>query len=300
MIVGGTSSSRQTGLARYLSPPLKPKYNMYNIKSLQAFCSGDYSQIENFREAALDPTMTWDIHHRRETDELKSMEQLKAEGLYFNRPPEELIFLTPVAHHNLHAQAANFRKPMLGRHHSEESRRKLSETRRARIASGEIKVDTSACHTEEANKKISDKAKERYSDKSNHPMYGKHCSEETRRKISDANTGRNLTEEHKKKISEGVRLAMTDEVKEKISQAAKGNTHVRGKHWKCKPRTKPAWNKGKKMSEEQKEKLRKPKSDEHKRNIGLSRIGLHWFNDGQSNRLFRDGEEPVGWVRGRK
>lgn len=157
---------------------------MYNLKSLQAYCSGDYSQIENFREAALDPTVTWDIHHRKETDEGKSAKQLKSEGLYFNRPPEELIFLTPVAHILLH------RNPMQSRHHTEESRRKMSATRRARIASGEIVPDTSACRTEEARSKISQKARERFSDPTNHPMYGKHLSKSTKLRISKSNKGK--------------------------------------------------------------------------------------------------------------
>ena len=282
---------------------------MYNIKSLRAFCSGDYSKIENFREAALDPTTTWDIHHRRETDELKSMNQLKAEGLYFNRPPEELIFLTPVAHHNLHVQASNFKKPMLGRHHSEETRRKMSETRRVKIASGEIEVDTSACHTEEANAKISEKAIERYKDKTKHPMFGKQLSDEAKKKISNANTGRVLTEEHKIRISEGVRLAMSDtEVRKRMSEANSGERNgMFGKHHSESSRSKqseahrgkPTWSKGKTMTEQQKAHLHRPKSDEHRKNIGLSRIGLSWFNDGKTNRLFHKGQEPAGFVKGR-
>ena len=51
-------------------------------------------------------------------------------------------------------------------------------------------VDTSNCHTEEANRKISEKAKERLSNPENNPMFGKHQSEETKRKISEAKKGR--------------------------------------------------------------------------------------------------------------
>ena len=73
---------------------------------------------------------------------------------------------------------------------SDERREKLSNTRKTKIANGEIKVDTSACHTEEACKKISDKAKARLANPANHPMFGKHQSEETKRKISEAKKGR--------------------------------------------------------------------------------------------------------------
>lgn len=270
---------------------INSKY-MIHEQNANAFCVEDISKIENYEQAINDKKQTWDCHHKAEILPCGrfSVDDLKKFNLYFHRPADELIFLTRSDHISIHNT---------GRVWSEETKRKVSGTRLAKIASGEIKVDTSACHTEEANKKISEKAKERYSDKSNHPMYGRHLSDEAKKKISDANTGRNLTEEHKKKISEGVRLAMTDEVKEKISQAAKGNTYVRGKHWKCRPRTSPAWNKGKKMTEEQKSHMHRPKSDEHRKNIGLSRIGMSWFNDGKTNRLFHKGQEPAGFVKGR-
>ena len=35
-----------------------------------------------------------------------------------------------------------------------------------------------------------------------HPMFGKHLSEESRKKISEANTGKHHSEEHRKKISQ--------------------------------------------------------------------------------------------------
>lgn len=43
-------------------------------------------------------------------------------------------------------------------------------------------------HTDEARKKMSDAVIERLSDKTNHPLYGKHHSDETKSKISKANS----------------------------------------------------------------------------------------------------------------
>ena len=78
----------------------------------------DYTNIENYEKAAADNFKGWHCHHRLEThtsdgkrrevdilsDELKSL------NMYYNRPAEELIFLT-VKEHNA------FNK---GKHHSEE------------------------------------------------------------------------------------------------------------------------------------------------------------------------------------
>ena len=80
-------------------------------------------------------------------------------GEYYNRPAEELIFLTPNEHHRLHK---------LGKHHSEESRKKMSESKK-----GE------KCY-----------------------IFGKHLSEETRKKMSESKKGKHPSEEARKKMSE--------------------------------------------------------------------------------------------------
>lgn len=197
--------------------------NMINYANVKKYCSEDISLIENFAKAAADVNETWYIHHRREISENKSRRLLIEEGLYYNRPAAELIFLTKLEHFRLHGQnvtdearknislntlgkkhgplseehkakiseaTKGENNPMFGKNHSEESRRKISETRKARIASGEIVIDTSKCYTPESRAKISAKAKERLSNPENHPMYGKTQSEETRRKISEAKKGK--------------------------------------------------------------------------------------------------------------
>lgn len=192
----------------------------------------NFKLIENFSDAAADPTQTWVIHHRKETEEGKSKQQLIDEGLYFNRPPEELIFLTRAKHNELHSLVERM-------------------------------------HTKAAREKISNSLK-----------------------------GRKLSEEHKLRISEGTKAAMTEEVRGKISKSLEGNSFAKGKHWKCKPRTKPAWNKGKKLSEEHKAKLRGPKSEEHKAKMAAARKGKVWANDGSHNKIFSPDAVPEGWILG--
>ena len=83
---------------------------------------------------------------------------------------------------------------------------------------------------------------------SEHHMYGKHHSEETKEKIRQANIGRVQSDETRKKISDAMigennpfyGKTHTDETRKKISEANKG---------------KPGWNKGVPMSDEQKAKL---------------------------------------------
>lgn len=76
----------------------------------ECFCI-DFTKIENYSKAALDSTQVWECHHRLEThykkggkwvrrDEDLTPEQLKAEGMYYDVSPEELIFLTHEEHFN--------------------------------------------------------------------------------------------------------------------------------------------------------------------------------------------------------
>ena len=144
---------------------------MINLRNAKRFCCDDIKKIENFLQAATDTSITWDIHHRLEEETPKS--KLIEDDMYYGRPASELIFLTPQEHHLLHATFWYWHNNMAGKHHSKKSKRKISRTRKARILSGDIVVDTSACHTPEANAKISEKAKERYKDPAKHPMFGK-------------------------------------------------------------------------------------------------------------------------------
>ena len=147
---------------------------MIDKKRAIKYCKDDISLIENYDKAIADDTHTWHCHHRRET--IYSVKELKEIGEYYNRPACELIFLTPNEHHRLHN---------LGKHPSEESRKKMSEARK-----------------------------------------GKHRSDETRKKIGEAKKGKHLSSEHRKKLSEAHKgNHHSAETCKKIGEARKGN------HW---------------------------------------------------------------------
>ena len=81
---------------------------------------------------------------------------------------------------------------------SEEHKKHMSEALKGLMA-GEKNPMYGKHHTEEARKKMSEKRKAYVGEK--HPLYGKHCSEETRNKISSALKGRTLSEEQKNLFS---------------------------------------------------------------------------------------------------
>ena len=109
-------------------------------------------------------------------------------------------------------------------HHSEETKRKISEANKGNKLS------------EEQKRKMSERMKELLKDPKNHPMYGrkgkdnplygKHLSEETKAKISEANKGKVLSEETKAKMR-GRKLS--EEHKRKLSEAKKGKLGNRRK-----------------------------------------------------------------------
>ncbi len=167
--------------------------------------------IENYDKAIADNTQTWHCHHRLETHnsdgERRSVdleiEELIALGMYFDRPPEELIFLTESEHSSLHNKGKS--GTMKGKHHSKESKKKMSEARKGKSSGNKGKH-----HSEEARRKIAEGNK------------GKKVSEETRRRISEARKGKHLSEETKRKVSETMKgHKVSEETKAKMSAARK-------------------------------------------------------------------------------
>lgn len=105
-----------------------------SIERVNMYCCEDISLIENYEEA-VKSEKRYCCHHRNGID--KSGEQLKEEGLYYNRPASELIFLEFREHTRLHMQ--NLREEtrqklsgenngMYGKHHKEETKQKMSNT----------------------------------------------------------------------------------------------------------------------------------------------------------------------------
>lgn len=128
---------------------------------INRYCSEPVENIENYAQAVADKEHIWDCHHRLEVQGgfTNSVKLLKKCDMYWNQPAERLIFLRRDEHLRLHIRLRNKgneyskgKKNRLGHHHSDETRRKISEARTGK----------------------------------NHPNFGKHLSEETRRKISEA------------------------------------------------------------------------------------------------------------------
>lgn len=137
--------------------------------SFQNYCK-DYENIENYDKAKKDNFKGWECHHRLETHTSDgerrlvniSVAELKALGMYYNRPASELIFLT-ISEHRLYNEgenSSNYGKPSWnkGKKMSEEARKKMREAKKC-----------------EKN-----------------PMYGKHFSEEHKKKLSEVHKGKNI------------------------------------------------------------------------------------------------------------
>ena len=161
---------------------------MINEKLAIKYCKNDISQIENYDKAIADKSQVWHCHHRRET--IYSRSGLIEIGEYYNRPAEELIFLTPNEHHRLH----NLGKPAWnkGKHLSAETRKKMSEANKVKPSWIKGKH-----HSEESRKKISESMKGE-----NNYWFGKHHSEETRKKMSESKKGKPKSAEARKNMSE--------------------------------------------------------------------------------------------------
>lgn len=141
---------------------------MISIKQLKLFCREDIALIENYDKAVADNSQTWECHHRLEIQGniLMSVEDLIEQGLYYNRPACELIFLTKSEHRKLHAdnQLPSARQKnsiansgsgnaMYGKHHTKEAKKKMSEAKKGN------KIWLGRTHTEESKKKMSESSK---------------------------------------------------------------------------------------------------------------------------------------------
>ncbi len=106
----------------------------------------------------------------------------------------------------------------LGVKRSDEARAKMSEAGMGRVASEETKFKMSAAAKgrpawnkglptpEEIRAKISEA-----NSGEKHPFYGKHRSEETRKKLSEALKGKHLSDETRKKMSDSQKLRWTEQ-----------------------------------------------------------------------------------------
>ena len=121
---------------------------MINEKNVKSYCKEDISLIENYDKAIVDNTQTWHCHHRDEIKVLpsgmtvlRSRQELKENGRYYNCPANELIFLTQSEHrrlHDIHISEETRKKrsySLKSKTHSEESKRKMSESHKGKTMS---------------------------------------------------------------------------------------------------------------------------------------------------------------------
>ena len=104
--------------------------------------------------------------------------------------------------------------PMYGKHHTEETKQKISEIQSERFKDKEKHPFYGKHHTEETKQKLSNSKKELFKYKENNPMYGKHHTEETKQKISKARKGK-----YKGENNPMYGKPKSEETKEKISKA---------------------------------------------------------------------------------
>ena len=139
--------------------------------SFEGYCK-DYENIENYDKAKKDNFKGWHCHHRLETHNSDGerrivdirQKELIALGMYYNRPAEELIFLTSREHNA-------FKK---GRRHSEEARRKMSEAHKGNKFSGEHKKKLSEAHKGKSTWSKGKKFSAEYKNKISEAKKGKH------------------------------------------------------------------------------------------------------------------------------
>ena len=148
-----------------------------DLKYYKCYYCKDIENVENYEAAKKDDFIGWHCHHRLETHtpDGKRREvdigykELKALGLYYNRPAEELIFLTSREHNTFKKGKTTWNK---GKKMSEEYCRKNSESHKGKTAWNKGK-----------------KMSEEYCRKNSESHKGKPKSEETRRKIGAAKKG---------------------------------------------------------------------------------------------------------------
>lgn len=144
------------------------------MRKFEKYCCEDLSLIENYEKAKADDFKGWHCHHRLETDNdcfRPTRQQLIDNGLYYDRPASELIFMKVGDHRALHMKKdyevdkgifskeafEKISKSMTGKHKSKEHKKKLSESLKGQP---------------------------------NLALKGKHLSEEHRKKLSEAHKGK--------------------------------------------------------------------------------------------------------------
>lgn len=141
------------------------------------YCN-EIEKVENYELAKADNFKGWECHHHLETHNSDgerrlvqiSVEELIALDMYYNRPPEELVFLLKSEHAALHGsfRTSNFGGGWeKGKPRAEDTKKKISET---------LKGKPSYIRTEETKRKMSEvrKGKPSRLKGTTRPWKGKH------------------------------------------------------------------------------------------------------------------------------
>ena len=179
--------------------------------TFERYCK-NYQSIENYEKAKKDNFKGWHCHHRLETHNSDgerrlvdiTQKELIALNMYYHRPAEELIFLPRSEHEAFRkgkprsAETRNKlsiinkgeKNPMYGKHLSEEHKNRLSEVNKGNTyAKGKPAWNKGKKMSEEYCRKCSEGNKGKQAGEK-HPMYGKHFTEESKKKMSDAKKGK--------------------------------------------------------------------------------------------------------------
>ena len=166
---------------------------MINEQCAHTYCKDDITKIENYDKAINDTTQTWHLHHI--LGEILTREQLLEHDFYYDVPPCMLKFVTKSEHASLHRNGRT--SPMKGKKMSEESRNKISESKKGK----KIKP-----FSEEHRKRISES------------LTGNKFDEEHRRNLSESHKGKHQSAETRKKISEA-KKNISNETRRKMREA---------------------------------------------------------------------------------
>lgn len=119
---------------------------MISNNTVKKYCCEDISLIENYKEA-VNSNEIYDCHHRLEIDLKKTPKELQELNLYYNRPANELVFITHADHTRLHQTNKIFsqstkdllsdagkkrvgdKNSFYGKRHTEDSKQKMSKVR---------------------------------------------------------------------------------------------------------------------------------------------------------------------------
>ena len=172
---------------------------MIYIETVRKYCNGDITKIENYNEAIADKTQTWLCHHRLGirpfSKKTVSHKKLIEYGLYYNQPPEALLFIKRSEHQKLHC------KNMSDEWHENLSNAiKNQEENSGRFQKGSNPwhKGKTGVYSEEALEKMSKAKKGKPS-----PRKGVKLSKETKEKLSNSHKNKEPGNKGKKCFTNG-------------------------------------------------------------------------------------------------